>query len=578
MKRSETKFRTLYDSISDAVVLFDHQGFIECNQATLSLFGCATKQEFLTTHPGVQLSPATQADGSPSRERSEELIEQAFEEGALRFEWLHRRIDTGAVFPAEVYLHTMELDGELVVQGVVRDLTVQKQAEEKIRSLAFYDELTKLPNRRLMMDRLSQALAASQRSREFGAVLMLDLDNFKYLNDTQGHDAGDQLLIEAARRIRADVRQEDTVSRLGGDEYVLVIEELGAEAVIAATHAEWVAEKVRSAFQEPFEISTTGRSHRSTCSIGVTLFRGEDLSIDELLKQADVALYQAKGAGRNTVRFFNPEMQAVIESHSAMEAAMHQGLQQDEFRLFYQPQIDHLGRLIGAEALLRWFPGNQPPVSPAQFIPLAEETGLIVPIGKWVLQSACAQLQSWAQHESTRHLVLAINVSARQFRQPDFVKQVHDALARFTVNPALLKLELTESVVLDNVDEVIDKMLQIKALGVSFALDDFGTGFSSLSYLKRLPLDQVKIDQSFVRDVTTDPNDAAIVRAIIAMSLSLGMQVIAEGVETKEHLAFLSDSGCNCYQGYLFGRPVSIDEWGPILGSRFNELFVSTAD
>lgn len=564
MQRSETKFRKLYDSISDAIMVVGPEGMIECNQAALDLFGCPSKQVFMGKRPGVEMSPPTQEDGRDSQALAQEYLDRTLREGDLRFEWLHRRLDNGKVFPAEVWLSVMDLDGRPCIQGIVRDISARRLAEQKIQWLAFYDELTRLPNRRLASDRLGQALAVSRRSRELGAIMMLDLDNFKTLNDTQGHDAGDRLLVEAASRLQACVRQEDTVARFGGDEFVVLIEGLGADEVSAATHAEVVAEKIRAAFEVPFNVSTGGRGFRTTCSLGVVLFKGQDLTIDELLKQADVALYQAKGAGRNMARFFSPEMQAMIESYSAMEAAMHQGLQNKEFRLFYQPQINQAGRLVGAEALLRWFPHGQRPVSPAQFIPVAEETGLIVPIGTWVLEAACAQLQAWATQAGTADLVLAVNVSARQFRQPDFVKVVRDKLALYEVNPARLKIELTESVVLDNVDEVIERMLQIKALGVTFSLDDFGTGFSSLSYLKRLPLDQVKIDQSFVRDVTTDPSDAAIVRAILAMSASLGMQAVAEGVETREQLAFLARHGCTCYQGYLFGKPVAIEEWAQL--------------
>ncbi|MGC4061121.1 MAG: EAL domain-containing protein [Aquabacterium sp.] len=561
MQRSETKFRTLYDSISDAVMVSNDTGVIECNQATLDLFGCTTKQAFMGSRAGLEMSPPRQEDGSDSATLAREYVAKAMREGGFRFEWLHRRLDNGEVFPCEVWLSPMEMDGQLCVQGIVRDITARRAAEQKIQWLAFYDELTRLPNRRLASDRLGQALAVCRRSRELGAIMMLDLDNFKTLNDTQGHDAGDRLLVEAASRIQACVREDDTVARFGGDEFVVLIEGLGLDEATAAPHAEMVAEKILASFGKPFNVSAGGRGFRSTCSIGVALFKGHELNIDELLKQADVALYQAKGAGRNMVRFFSPEMQAMIESHSAMEAAMHHGLQNSEFQLFYQPQLNGSGKLIGAEALLRWFPQGQPPVSPAQFIPLAEETGLIVPLGLWVIQTACAQLHAWSAQPHTRELVLAINVSARQFRQPDFVKTVRDSLWRHGVNPALLKLELTESVVLDNVDEVIDRMMQIKALGVTFSLDDFGTGFSSLSYLKRLPLDQVKIDQSFVRDVTTDPSDAAIVRAILAMSRSLGMQAIAEGVETREQLAFLMAHGCEHYQGYLFGKPMPTDAW-----------------
>ena len=480
---------------------------------------------------------------------------------------VHWRAD-GSSFPVEYWSHPIYRNG--VLDGAVVtfvDISERKRAEEQIRNLAYFDSLTGLPNRRLLMDRLGQALVASKRSQEYGVLMILDLDNFKVLNDTQGHDVGDRLLIEVAQRLVTTMRQEDTVSRLGGDEYVVLVEGLGKDETLAANEARGIAEKISHALNQPYVVSPDGQTHHSTISIGVTLFHGTALSIDVLLKQADVALYQAKGAGRNAIRFFNPAMQAAIDSRSAMEAALRKGLQQGELRLFYQPQFDLDGSLTGAEALLRWLPANQAPVPPVLFIPLAEDTGLIVPMGLWVLQTACAQLEAWAANPQTRDLQIAINVSARQFRQPDFVEQIRECLERSGAIPTLLKLELTESVVLENIEDVIDRMRQIKALGVSFSLDDFGTGFSSLSYLKRLPLDQVKIDQSFVRDITTDPNDDAIVRAILAMSRSLGIQVIAEGVETETQLNFLKGSGCTHFQGYLFGKPMPIDEWERILGS-----------
>jgi diguanylate cyclase (GGDEF)-like protein/PAS domain S-box-containing protein len=445
------------------------------------------------------------------------------------------------------------------------DITDRKEAEEKIRSLAYFDPLTKLPNRRLMMDRLSQSLIASNRTEEFGALLILDLDNFKELNDTKGHDAGDQLLIEVAHRIVASVRLVDTISRLGGDEYVVMVEGLGKDETSAASEAEMIAETIRVALSQPYGLYGSGTLHHSTTSIGVALFLGNELSVDALLKHADMALYQAKGAGRNTVRFFNPAMQAAVESRSRMEAALRKGIQCGEFELFYQPQINHEGRLIGAEALLRWMSAEHGSISPENFIPLAEDTGLIVPLGLWVLQTACAQLKLWSENPRSRGLQISVNVSARQFRQENFVEQVVDVLNQSGANPALLKLELTESVVLDNVEDVILRMRKIRALGVTFSLDDFGTGFSSLSYLKRLPLNEVKIDQSFVRDISSDPNDAAIVRAIIAMSHSLGIEVIAEGVETEAQLHFLKKNGCTKFQGYFFGKPAAIGDWARFL-------------
>jgi diguanylate cyclase (GGDEF)-like protein/PAS domain S-box-containing protein len=472
----------------------------------------------------------------------------------------HHLDKDGKSIPVEINANYFEFGGKPYILGLVRDITERKQAEEQIRQLAYFDPLTGLPNRRLLMDRLRQAMKISQRGREFGALLMLDLDHFKVLNDTQGHDAGDRLLTEVAHRLTANVRQEDTVSRLGGDEYVVVAEGLGTEEEAAARQAEMIAEKVRQALGQPYFLSDSTQSHHSTPSIGVTLFHGQDISIDVLLKQADVALYQAKNAGRNAIRFFNPDMQHAIESRSVMENALRRSLQQNELKLYYQPQADWQGNWIGAEVLLRWLPLNEEPIPPARFIPMAEETGLILPIGAWVLEQACAQLKRWEANPLTSTLTIAVNVSARQFHQPDFVEQVWDHIKRAGVNPRQLKLELTESVVLDRIDEVVRRMQQLKALGVGFSLDDFGTGFSSLSYLKQLPLDQVKIDQSFVRDIIHDPNDAAIVRAILAMCQSLGLQVIAEGVETEEQRFFLHQHGCENYQGYLFARPGPVED------------------
>jgi diguanylate cyclase (GGDEF)-like protein/PAS domain S-box-containing protein len=481
------------------------------------------------------------------------------------FDSRHRTHD-GSLFPVEVNANYFEFSGQAYVLGLVRDITERKQVEEQIRNLAYFDSLTHLPNRRLLMDRLGHALTSSHRSREFGALLILDLDHFKTLNDTQGHDVGDRLLAEVARRLSASVREQDTVCRLGGDEFVVVLEGLGRDEEHAANQAEMVAEKVRHALTQPYSLSLNEAKFHGTTSIGLTLFRGHESTVDVLLKQADVALYQAKDAGRNLVRFFNPAMQAAIDTRTVMEAALRRALDKEEFRLFYQPQIDQHGALVGAEALLRWQPPGQDMVSPANFIPLAEDTGLILAIGQWVLDTACAQLKAWENDPRTRSLRLSVNVSARQFHQHDFVESVRHSLASSGIEPARLKLELTESVVLDDVDGVVSRMQQLNALGLSFCLDDFGTGYSSLSYLKRLPLDEVKIDQSFVRDVTDDPNDAAIVKAIMAMCRSLGLQVIAEGVETRAQRDFLLQNDCSIFQGFLFCGPVPIDEWDRLLG------------
>ena len=446
-----------------------------------------------------------------------------------------------------------EADGSVVSHGFTMDITDRKRAEQEIERLAFYDALTGLPNRRLLLDRLQRSIAACQRTRNLGALLFIDLDNFKDLNDTLGHDMGDQLLSQVAARLVASVREADTVARFGGDEFVVMLDNLSSELPEAAAQAETVAEKLLASLNQPFELD--GGQHYSTPSIGITLFGDERLSVDELLKRADLAMYQAKAAGRNTQRFFDPDMQAAVNARSNLEADLRQGLARGELLVHYQPVVDHQARLLGAEALVRWRHPQRGMISPAEFIPLAEQTGLILPLGQFVLQTACEQLQRWSQHPSTAHLSISVNVSARQFRHSGFVAEVLQALQTHQADPKKLKLELTESLLLGEIEDTIERMEQLKAEGVGFALDDFGTGYSSLSYLKRLPLDQVKIDQGFVRDVLTDPNDAAIVRTILALAHSLDLQVVAEGVETAGQLTFLRLHGCEAFQGYLFGRP-----------------------
>ncbi|MHB1591039.1 MAG: bifunctional diguanylate cyclase/phosphodiesterase, partial [Sulfuricella sp.] len=472
--------------------------------------------------------------------------------------WNQRK--DGVDFPAWLTITAVtDADGQLTnYVGVFSDITLRKETEEKIHQLAFYDPLTKLPNRSLLRDRLQQTLTYSTRHKNHGAILFIDLDNFKILNDTRGHDIGDLLLTEVAKRLQDCVRSGDTVARLGGDEFVVMLKDLSEDAQQAAAAAQDVGEKVLASTNRPFNLQ--GFEYHSSSSIGISLFRGDGMSMDDLLKHADTAMYQAKSAGRNTLRFFDPVMQAELEIRAAMEADLRQALPHQQLKLYYQVQVNEQG-VVGAEALLRWQHPERGLISPMEFIPLAEETGLIVPIGKWVLQMACAQLEQWENDSRTCNLQLAVNVSARQFRQPDFVDLVLEVLKKSGINPHKLKLELTESLVLDNITDSIDKMQALRSAGIRFSLDDFGTGQSSLTYLKRLPLYQIKIDQSFVRDITTDPNDAAIVRTIIGMANNLGLDIIAEGVETEQQRDFLERNGCHAYQGYLFGKPVPIEEF-----------------
>jgi len=438
-------------------------------------------------------------------------------------------------------------------RGIGRDITARKLAEDETQRLAFYDTLTGLPNRRLLIDRLGHAQVTSARSRRHGALLFIDLDNFKDLNDTLGHDVGDLLLEQVALRLVSCLREGDTAARFGGDEFVVMLEDLSDQEDEAVRQVERVAEKILARLNAPYEL--LGREHNSSPSIGITLFCGTATSVDELLKRADVAMYQAKAAGRNTLRFFDPQMQAAVLARAALDADLRQGLQRNELLLHYQPMVDGYNDVVGYEALLRWRNPQRGLVTPNEFIPIAEQSGLILAIGQWVLRTACQQLVQWAQQPATERLSIAINVSARQFRQSDFVEQVTAVLDETGADAQRLKLELTESLLISDVEDAIRKMGALRTRGVRFALDDFGTGYSSLAYLKRLPLDQIKIDQSFVRDVLSDPNDAAIVRTILALARAMDLQAVAEGVETEGQRRFLLDHGCTLFQGYLFGRP-----------------------
>ena len=443
-------------------------------------------------------------------------------------------------------------------RGIGRDISARKLAEERIERLAFYDVLTDLPNRRLLMDRLQRALVTSSRDKATGALLFIDLDNFKDLNDTQGHDVGDMLLKQVAQRLVASVREADTVARLGGDEFVVMLQGLDRDAAMATAQVEHVGKKIMLQLNKVYLLGAL--EHHSTPSIGVTLFEDHHQSIDELLKQADLAMYESKSAGRNTLRFFDPAMQALVAQRTALETELRQGLQRHELVLFYQPVVDANACVVGVEALVRWQHPKRGLVSPVEFIAVAEQTGLILPLGHWVLEVACAQLVRWSLDSATESLTIAVNVSARQFRHTEFVPQVLALLHKTGANPHRLKLELTESLLLTDPQDAVLKMAELRDVGVRFSLDDFGTGYSSLSYLKLLPLQQLKIDQSFVRDVLTDPNDAAIARTVLALGQSLGFSVVAEGVETAGQREFLLENGCTLFQGYLFGKPVPIDQ------------------
>lgn len=434
------------------------------------------------------------------------------------------------------------------------DITQRKHAEHIAQQMALYDALTNLPNRRYINDRILQARKEGATS----AVMLLDLDSFKEVNDTLGHEQGDELLRQVAERLRNNVRAGDMVARLGGDEFVVLLGQLAEESPQATHDAMEIAEKVRAALEHTYNLN--GHATRASSSIGVTLFKGSATPQEDILKQADVSLFRAKERGRNQVCLFDPHLQAEIERSASLVTDLRFALEREQLRLYYQVVVDGEMRPVGFEALIRWQHPERGLAQPSMFIDKAEQSGLIVPIGTWAIETACAQLARWAGHPETAHLTLAVNVSARQFRQPDFVAVVERALTQSGVDPRLLRLEMTESMLHDDIDQTIARMQELCALGVRFALDDFGTGYSSLSYLKRMPLDVLKIDKSFVNDVLTDPNDAAIAQTILALANTLDMHVVAEGVETQPQFDWFRMRACDGYQGFRFGKPLPIEE------------------
>ncbi len=548
LAKSEGKLRTLFEVSPLGIALTDAQGrHLEFNAAYLRL--CGYSEDMLR---GLSSHALTPAEGVGEAIRQRELLLREgrlgpYEKMLLCHDGSQRPVRTSAFLA-----HADE--GRQYIWTLVEDISEQKRKDKLIWTQANYDALTELPNRHLLMDLMQLSLATSQRSGLRGALLLLDLDHFKTLNDTLGHGQGDKLLREVARRLRASIRDQDTLARLGGDEFAVLLEDLSGDPTEAAIQAETVAEKIRAGLT-PAVVLDSGEHHVSS-SIGIVLFLGRDRPLQDLVSYADAAMYQAKQDGRNTIRFHDSHMQAVLEKRSILEQAIRQALAKNEFRLHYQLQVDQHGRGLGVEALIRWQHPEQGTISPAEFIPIAEDTGLIVPIGKWVMETACRQIMAWQANPAMAGLTIAVNVSARQFQDPGFVEHVSQLIKTSGIPSGHLKLELTESMVLKQIEDSITKMNMLKALGVRFALDDFGTGYSSLAYLKRLPVDQIKIDRSFVLDLSHNPHDAVIVKAILSLAGSLGLDSIAEGVETGEQRNFLESHGCLAYQGYLYSRPV----------------------
>ena len=509
----------------------------------------------------VGKSPAVVKSGIHDAQFYRQMWHRLTSEGSWQGEIWNRR-KNGEVYPEYLEIRAVSDEHGLVTNyvGSFTDTSHDRAAQERIHELSFTDSLTALPNRSLLVDRLTHAQTLAARSRVYGALLMLDLDEFRLLNDSLGHQQGDILLQEIAQRLARSLRSGDTVGRLGGDEFLVIMDNLGSAETNAITGAEAIAEKLLRAISVPIPIE--GREVRSKASIGITLFGASTpLPVDELLQQAELAMYRAKATGKNQVRFYFPEMQRSVSQRAEMEAELAGALEQNQLQLYYQPQVDALGRVTGAEALLRWCHPVRGLVSPGDFIPLAEETDLILPIGDWVLDTACDQLVRWQSDPHLRDLTLAVNVSIRQFRQTNFADHILTVIATKGIDPTRLKLELTESLLVDDVEGAVAKMQSIKQRGIQFSLDDFGTGYSSLVYLKRLPIDQLKIDRSFVSDVLVDDDDAAITKTVVALAQNLKLDVIAEGVESAQQQEFLTRSGCHAFQGYLFSRPIPSSEF-----------------
>jgi len=552
LQTKDGRYRSTFETSPDGVLIAHAEdgSILEVNPAFLEIMHF-TREEVLG-HTSSELDIwADQVD----RHKVAEALDN--KEGFRNLEVRLRR-KNGEIFWGQVSASYADFDGVPCVISYIRDVSIAKADEEKIRNLAFYDTLTGLPNRRLLWERLRQALISSIRSGSKHALLFVDLDGFKLLNDTLGHHVGDLLLQETAKRISGCVREVDTVARLGGDEFVIILEDLSQIPEIAAAQARTVGGKILAAIEQPFLLE--GRECQTTSSMGITVFGNQNESTNEVLQQADIAMYQAKAAGRNAMFFFAPALQASVNARVALERDLRLAIRENQFSLFYQPQLDR-GLLTGAEALLRWRHPERGLVTPHEFVPLAEETGLIFPLGNWVLETACLQIAAWAHRPEGQHLSVAVNVSAREFRQPKFVDQVLGALDRTGANPENLKLELSENMFVENVEEVIAKMSKLKAHGVRFSLEDFGTGFSSMTYLKRLPLDQIKIDRAFVSDILKDPISGAVAQAIISVARAMGLSVIAEGVETEEQRAYLAKLGCHAFQGYLFSHPLPLGEF-----------------
>ncbi|WP_035408202.1 bifunctional diguanylate cyclase/phosphodiesterase [Bacillus sp. SJS] len=552
--QSERKFRSVFESANDAIILADSRGvIISWNQGAERMFGY---KELEVTGQKLQMIIPDKFKEAHQRgmDRYLSTKEERVVGQTVELEGLNKN---GNEFPIELSLASWKEDQEIYFSSIIRDITERKKTEMKINQMVYRDALTDLPNRLLLNDRLSSAMDQAAANQQQIGIMFMDLDRFKNINDTLGHDAGDQLLIEVAKRIKASLDKSDTVSRQGGDEFIILLPHTSTAEVTKK------AQTVIDLFSRSITIKDIELF--VTPSIGIAMYPADGRDIDSLVKNADTAMYRVKEDGKNNFQFYAPSMNEIVSKKMQLENGMRKALKQNEFRVVYQPQVEvATGKIIGVEALLRWHHPEWGVISPAEFIPIAEETGLILPIGEWVLHEACLQNKTWQQN-GYQPLRMAVNISSRQFQQSNLVEMVRDTLTKTGLHPSFLELELTESIIQDS-NHAVHKMQQLRDMGIHLSIDDFGTGYSSLSYLKTFPINTLKIDQTFTRNIYTDPKDASLVDTIINMAHNLNLKVIAEGVETEEQLQFLETKNCNEAQGYYFSRPISAEDLEVILG------------
>ncbi len=553
LEQSNQRYQTLFDKTADALLIIEGHNFVDCNQAALEMLGFGNKDELYETHPS-ELSPEYQPDGESSEIKANVMIETAFSRGSHRFEWDHQR-KNGIIFPVEVLLTAIPFEDSQLLHVVWRDITERRKAAAEIEHQAYYDALTGLPNRKLLLDRMQQTYITSRRHNVYSALLFIDLDRFKSINDSLGHIIGDKLLIESATRIKDSVWDEDTVSRFGGDEYVILLKNLGKAKETASLLAKKIASRIQSSFEPVFLIDN--HQLHVTTSIGIALFPIHDDTVEDIIKHADTAMYSAKEAGRNQIAFYLSEMHEKVIKRLGLEKDLRVAIKEKQLDVYYQPQFNIKGEILGVEALIRWQHAEYGFINPEEFIAIAEDTGLIYDIGDFVLRKAVTDILNM-NTEKKSDLKLSVNISPHQFKKENFTGRIKSCIENFQLEKNFLTLEVTEGIAIDNLNETISKFEDLKHLGVRLSLDDFGTGYSSLSHLKRLPINELKIDKSFVFDIQDDPQDALLVKTIINIAHQFGLTVVAEGVETKEQLEFLQIQNCDIYQGYYHSRPLPI--------------------